>query len=171
MPLCGVYPCEMRVVNILLREWGHRLGTCTRPFGQQGFALKIHGNPISVAVSASTVSKTIVGVGKHGAPIQYTRGEIVECARLCSHPTHHYATRLMLRLWREVCAPLWPYWQARAAVSYSQNAHHSGDIYRFDGWERIKTDCGSMGGGTWSRKRSASEAVHGQKSLWLWRYP
>jgi hypothetical protein len=76
----------------------------------------------------------------------------------------------MLRLWREVCAPKWAGWQVRVAVSYSHNAHHRGDLYRFDGWERVRDDCGSSGGGTWSTARTGDDARSGNKSLWLWRY-
>lgn len=39
-----------------------------------------------------------------------------------------------------------------------------------DGWEKVREDCGSSGGGAWSRKRSATDAVQGAKTLWLWRY-
>jgi len=58
----------------------------------------------------------------------------------------------------------------KAAVSYSHNTMHRGDLYRFDGWEKVKDDCGSSGGGTWGRKRQNTEAVYGRKSLWVYRY-
>ena len=161
LPIVGLDPLPMALVNDLLERWGHRLGSCHRPFTQQGWGLSHQGKVVSVAVSASVVGAIVGG---------YKRGELVECARLCSAPGQSWATRVMLRLWREACACLWPDWEVLAAISYSQNAHHRGDIYRFDGWTRMSEDCGSSGGGTWSRQRSATDAVSGKKTLWLWRY-
>jgi hypothetical protein len=102
--------------------------------------------------------------------VRFACREVVELGRLCSAPDARWSTRPMLRLWREVAAPRWPYWPVQAAVAYSQNGRHQGDIYRWDGWTRISDNCGSSGGGAWSRKRYATDAVHGKKSLWLWRY-
>ena len=161
IPIAGLYPCAISEANALLQLWGHRLGPCHRPFGQQAFCLNLQGQTISLTVSASIVSKSVAGYG---------RKEVVECARLCSAPGYQWATRIMLRLWREVSAPLWPYWPVRAGISYSQNAHHRGDLYRFDGWEKLSEECGSMGGGAWTRPRYATQAVAGKKTLWLWRY-
>jgi len=87
-----------------------------------------------------------------------------------SAPEASWATRVILRLWLEVGAQAWPYWPVQAAVAYSQNARHLGNIYRFDGWERVTDKAGSNGGGAWSRKRYAGDAAHGRKTLWLWRY-
>ena len=161
LPMVGLGPIGLAEANRLLDCWGHRLGPIHRPFTMQAFALEKCGTPISVAVSASAVSATVAG---------FRRQEVVECARLCSDPAHPWANRVMLRLWREACARAWPDWEVLAAISYSQNAHHRGDLYRFDGWEKIREDCGSRGGGAWSRKRYASDAVYGSKTLWLWRY-
>lgn len=161
VPILGLYPASMDEANALLCAWGHRLGPCTRPFGQQAFCLRLQGAPISLAVSASIVSNAVAG---------YRRNEVVECARLCSALGAAWATRVMLRLWREVCAPLWPYWEVHAGISYSQNAHHKGHIYRLDGWTKVQDDCGSMGGGTWTRQRYATGTVVGKKTLWLWTY-
>lgn len=155
------------VANSLLVEWGHYLGPMERPFGWQAFVLDIAGEPVSVAVSASTVSSTVAGLA---------RSEVVELARLCSAPTARWATRPTLRLWREVGAPCWlnkyPDWRLSAAVAYSQNARHGGDIYRFDGWTRVTDRAGAPSGpgSTWSRQRGAEHPAAGPKSLWLWRY-
>lgn len=161
VPLMGVYPCNPEEANTLIVAWQHRLGACQRPFGQQGFVLKCNGLPVSVAMSASIVSSTVAG---------YHREQVVECARLCSAPGNAWATRIMLRIWREVCAQTWPHWKVFAAVSYSHNAHHRGELYRFDGWTKVKEDCGSSGGGSWSRQRDASNVVYGKKTLWLYRW-
>lgn len=148
--------------NRLLEAWQHYLGPVNRPFGSQAWALTLDGHPISVAVSASAVSATAAGL---------RRQELVELARLCTHPEQRWATRPMLRLWREVAARRWPYWPTAAAIAYSQNSRHDGALYRFDGWTKVADDCGSSGGGAWSRPRTAGDATHGRKTLWIYRYP
>ena len=159
--LVGLVPLPVDQANVLLTEWGHTLGPVHRPFRQEAYSLELDGAPVSVAVSASIVSATV----KHLA-----RGEVVELARLCTHPAHRWATRVMLRLWREVAAPRWACWPVRAAVAYSQTRYHDGHIYRFDGWRLADEAAGSIGGGSWSRRRSAADAVHGRKRLWIWEY-
>ena len=160
-PIVGLMPIALQDANRCLDVWGHQLGPVWRPFRSEAFGLELDSRLISVAVSASTVSATV---------LKYRRGELVELARLCSHLDARWATRIMLRLWRQVCAPRWESWSVKAAVSYSHNAQHRGGIYRFDGWTKVKDDCGSSGGGTWTRKRTDQDAAMGKKTLWLWRY-
>lgn len=158
-PAIGLYPISLRDANALLLEWRHKLGACERPFHSEAYALEMHGSPIAVAISASIVSATVAS---------YRRNEVVELARQAACVP--WANRIMIRLWREVCAPMWQCWPVQAAVSYSKNSTHSGDLYRFDGWEKVRDDCGSSGGGTWSEKRSPDSALTGRKTLWLHRY-
>jgi hypothetical protein len=157
----GLVPVQLDEANALLEEWGHYLGPVNRPFRSEAWALDLDNEPIAVAVGASAVSDTVAG---------YDRKEVVELARLACR--ERWATRVMLRLWREVAAPryrLGPDHPAPvAAVAYSQNARHEGAIYRFDGWTLVNDKAGSSGGGAWSRKRYASDAVYGRKRLWLW---
>jgi hypothetical protein len=161
VPIVGLMPMEVEAANALLVEWGHRLGTVNRPFRSEAFALELDGRIIAVAISASTVSATVA---------EYRRQEVVELARLASDPTQRWATRVMLRLWREACAPRWECWPVRAAISYSKNALHPGDIYRFDGWRKVREDAGGTGGGTYSTKREAGDPLLGPKTLWVWDY-
>lgn len=157
----GLSLISLADANGLLELWQHYLGPVNRPFGSQAWALTIDGIPISVAVSASAVSATVA---------EYSRSDVVELARLCTAPAQRWATRPMLRLWREVAARRWPYWSPRAAIAYSQNARHDGQLYRFDGWTRDNDHAGSNGGGAWSRPRTTTDAVHGRKTLWIYRY-
>lgn len=159
----------------LLSKWAHYLGPCNRPFGVEHWILTVEGEPVSLAVSASIVSASVARYehdyeGNLQVVERWVRGEVVELARLASAPGASWATRPMLRLWREVCARRWPYWSAKVAIAYSANARHKGDIYRFDGWEKLTESAGSSGGGAWSRKRYATDAAYGRKTLWLWRY-
>ena len=163
VPVAGLVPVDPTTANALLVRWGHDLGPCRRPFGQEGWTLDIDGIPVSVAMSASTVSDVVEmpdGTRKR-------RNQMVELARLCSDPANRWATRPMLRLWREVAGPRWSYWPVTALVSYSTR-RHEGDLYRWDGWTLVKETAGSSGGGTWSTARTDTHAAAGKKRLWVW---
>jgi hypothetical protein len=142
--------------NQCLVALGHWLEGCNRPFGRQSFGLYLHGELLCVAVSASTVNATCGG---------YPRNQVVELARLCSHPKHSELTRVGLRLWRLIAPDCWArnYWPVRAVVSYSNNARHRGDIYRFDGWRKVKDVPGGCTGPNagYTRKKS-----YEAKSVW-----
>lgn len=160
-PLGAFTVLDVDTANDLLVEWGHNLGRCERPFRSEAWVLELEGEPVSLALSASAVSDTVAG---------YRRGEVVELARLCTKPGESWATRIMLRFWRERCAPRWQCWPVKAAIAYSQNAQHPGSIYRTDGWEKVREDAGSSGGGTYSTLRRPGDSHHGAKTLWVWRY-
>lgn len=159
IPMAGLYPLGIADANLLLTEWGHRLGPVHRPFRQEAYGFEVDGRVVALATSGSIVNGPVAGL---------ERDEVVELTRLAS--SEPWGCRVMLRLWREVCAPRWKSWPAKAAVSYSHNAMHPGNLYRFDGWEKVREDAGSTGGGTWSRVRKNSDAVFGKKTLWLWRF-
>lgn len=161
LPVAGVYPIPLRDANDLLVAWQHKLGPLNRPFRNEAWSLMVDGDPVAVATSSSIV---------HGPVAGFSTQQVVELSRLCALPGNRWANRIMLRMWREVCAPRWECWPVQAAVSYSHNAMHAGDIYRTDGWTKVRDDAGSSGGGAWSRKRYAGDAVLGKKSLWIWRY-
>src|SRR4051794_3512571 len=114
LPLVAVDEVDPADVNGLLVEWQHPLGSCDRPFGQQGHVLytTIGGQPRAVAVtmSASIVSSTAAG---------YECGQVVELARIARAPDAPWSMRVLLRLWRVLLAPTWPYWPVKAAVSYA----------------------------------------------------
>lgn len=175
----GFVPCSLAEANRLLVQFGHNLGGVNRPFRSEPWVFLVDGVPMSVAVSASIISGAVSVHRGHDLKAKpktdcttecrtYERTEVVELARLAS--ASDWANRLMLRWWREVAAPRWTCWPVKAAISYSQNARHAGGLYRFDGWERWSEDCGSSGGGTWSRGRDSYHAAAGSKTLWVWRY-
>ena len=166
LPILGVEQLPNHEADALLTSWGHYLGPCARPFGKQSFVLHIDGRPVSMATSASTVSATV----RLNDDETLARNEVVELARLCSAPGASDWTRVMLRAWRNLLALSWPHWQVRAAVAYSQNAHHPGHVYRTDGWTKARETKPSGGGGQWSGKRAEGHAAHGVKTLWVWRY-
>lgn len=155
----SVIRVERGVANELLVEWDHPLGPCTRPFGREYFVLVVSGEPVALASSVSTVS----------APVyqQYTRRNVVELGRLARSPRHPHALRAMLRLWREYLAPMWAYWPVEAAVSYALPGT-TGDLYRFDGWKKVRECRPWAGGGTRARP---PRKIEGVKSLWIYEYP
>ncbi len=153
---------DQRLANRLLVDWGHYLGPCLRPFGIEAWLLTLDG-PLCVAVGATSVAATV-------GP--YRRREVVELARLCTMPGQSWATRVGLRLWREVAAPRWPHWPVRAVVAYSQNDRHDGRLYRFDGWRKVREDAGTTtGGGRWTRTRGEGHPARGPKTVWAYEYP
>lgn len=167
-PLVGLVAVDLAEANALLEAWCHYLGPVNRPFPEtDAYVLDVEGEPIAVATSDGIVGDTSAG---------YARSEAVELSRLCVKPGENWATRVMLRLWREKCGPKWSCVKPRrglaplAAVSYSKNDRHDGRIYRFDGWTKVTDRAGSSGGGQWSRKREKNEAANGSKTLWVWRY-
>lgn len=148
-----------RIDNLLadrsLVAWGHWLGACDRPFGHQSFGLFLGDDLVSIAVSASTVNAVCGG---------WPRTSVVELARQCSAPTARWATRVCLRLWREVAAREWSvYWAALALVSYSNSTRHAGDIYRFDGWTCVAAVRGGTAGGNWTRGKR-----YDPKRVWVY---
>lgn len=76
-----------------------------------------------------------------------------------------WATRVCLRLWRELAIAEWArdQFEVDAAVSYADATRHAGDIYRFDGWRRF----GLARGRTAVGGRQAG-AVCSDKHLWVW---
>lgn len=155
LPLATFDFIEEREANQACEQWVHYLGACGRPFRQEWYGLFMDRTLVSVAISASTVGATCGG---------FERKQVVELARLVTHPDHRWATRLCIRLWRELAAPQWASWRPVAAISYSDKTRHKGDVYRFDGWTKVADVSGSTGGGTYSTKKQATP-----KAVWIYR--
>lgn len=88
------------------------------------------------------------------------RDQCVELMRLCA--ARRDLCRPMLRLWREMIFPaLAAAHHREIAVSYQDEALHSGDLYRFDGWFLL----GKGGGGG----RDSRTGRPGRKmKIWAW---
>jgi hypothetical protein len=146
--------------NRLLELWDHPLGPCRRPYGMEAWGLAVDGVAVSVTISASTVSTTVEGM---------RRQQLVDLARIARHPDHPGVLRAMLRLWRDYLAQRWHYWPVDAAVCYALPGK-TGNLYRFDGWQKVGQRPPSGGGGTWSRRPAANALADGRKTLWMYRY-
>jgi len=158
-PLVAFERIDDGLADARLIEWGHWLGGCNRPCGgRQSFGLFLEGDLISVAVSAMTI-------GPRSA--ERDRRTVVELARLCSDPAHRDMTRVAIRLWRKCAASAWSskYWPVEAYISYANRNRHTGDVYRFDGWQRWgNTRSGSVGkNARWSEPGLKIEP----KSIWV----
>lgn len=162
LPVVGIYPATMTRANELLTRWAHKLGPVNRPMcRQEGWEMRVDGEPVSVAVSAPIVSATVQG---------FDRTDVLELARLCAQPGNTWANRVMLRIWRESLALKYQCWTPVAAVSYSVNTMHKGNLYRHDGWRLVTESAGSNGGGTWSAVKQPGDPGYGKKTLWMWDY-
>lgn len=153
-PLASFEPIEEREANNACVSWQHYLGSCERPFRQQWFGLFLDRELISVAISASTVSATCAG---------WPRKKVVELARLVTRPDSSWATRVCLRLWRQIASKEWGLWPVDAYVSYQSAIRHTGNVYRFDGWKMVKETPGSTGGGTYATKKPREP-----KNIWVY---
>lgn len=125
-PIAHIAQIDMADANAALVAWRHKMGPCNRPMGmQRAHGMFAHGRLVALTVTADLVANTCAGLSREDA---------VELARLCaSRPD---LCRPMLRLWREF---VFPSYGAPWAVSYQDEALHSGDTYRFDGWVRLQT--------------------------------
>lgn len=154
-------PVTLADANRLLEAWEHPLGAYRRPFGYQAWGMAVDGRAVAVVVSGSTVSARVEG--------DLVRRNVVELARIARNPADPGALRAMLRLWRDYLARRWPYWPVDAAVSYALPGK-AGNLYRFDGWQRLGARKPSRGGGTWSNRPRAVDVGDGIKTLYAYRY-
>lgn len=153
LPPVTFEPVTREEANALLVQWGHAMGPMER--GNVScdvhYALKHEGRPVAVAMAA-TLIRECVGGGNQ----QLTRSNTIELARLCAERPG--LCRVALRLWREFVFPALGY---DVAVSYQDADMHSGNTYRFDGWERI----GFSSSGTDARSGRRGR----RKWIWCWR--
>lgn len=160
----GADEVERKEANRLIAEWGtHPLGPCHRPFEVRSHVLTARGRPVALTMTGSIVSPTVEG---------HQRRQVIELARIARSPEATWALRPMLRIWREVLAFDWQSWPFVAAYSYAVPGAE-GDIYRFDGWEKVgrrrKANAGSSS--TWSKPSATDGIADGVKTLWRYVYP
>ncbi len=147
-PIQHIEAIENAEADAALIAWGHKMGPCKRPMGTLvSHGMFAHGKLVALTVTADLVAATAAGM---------TREEAIELARLCaSRPD---LCRPMLRLWREF---VFPCFGKPWAVSYQDEALHTGNVYRFDGWVQLRENCRS---GT--DKRSGRKGR--TKTVWGW---
>lgn len=138
--------------NRALVEWGHKMGPLRRPCYADAtqHGLLHDGRLVAVACTAGLIQD---GVG--GAP-WLDRSNAIELARLCAERPG--ICRVALRLWREFTFPTLgrPY-----AVSYQDADLHTGNVYRFDGWQRI----------SYSASGPDTRSGRAGRKKWVWAWP
>lgn len=167
----GPVPISIRQVNRkesnpLVRAW-HDLGEETRLFSYTAFVLYVLAEPVAVATAGTTVSASV------DQSFGLNRLNTIELTRICRSDTPRAkgVLRAMLRLWRDFLAV--PYWswrtdvEKRALVTYSLPGKKGGDLYRFDGWVRLRACRPWHGGGTWQ----TGSRVGTPEALWAYWLP
>lgn len=144
-------PIPLEEANRLLVLWGHKMGPCKRGNARGwSHALMHEGRPLAVTITASLIRETV-----GGAP-HLNRGNCIELARLCAE--RPALCRVALRLWREFVFPALPY---EYAMSYQDADLHTGNTYRFDGWERV----------SYARSGKDTRSGRAGRNKWVWVYP
>jgi hypothetical protein len=152
--------------NPLVGAW-HDLGEETRLFSYTAFVLYVLDEPVAVATAGTTVSSSV------DQSLGLDRLNTVELTRICrsNTPRAKGVLRAMLRLWRDFLAV--PYWtwrtdvDKRALVTYSLPGKKGGDLYRFDGWVRLRPCRPWHGPGKWQ----SGSRVGTPEALWAFWLP
>lgn len=189
-PSVAFYEVDLEEAVELLIAWRHPLHLpdpehpqgrpYTRPYGSVAYVMEDHGRTAGCAVLASTINASVCKArGWH-------RYNTVDLARIARSPDRRdeKSLRAVLRICREYLVPEWlgrfENWDARSAVlcgrpQVTALASQSlpgtpGQLYRFDGFEHIRTSTGPKGGG--HQKPSAANAIaDGARGLWVYPYP
>lgn len=153
MPIAALVTIELAEANQLLIAWQHKMGPVCRPNGYERSQVLLHnGDPVAVTVTSSLVRQNV------GGRPDLTRENTIELSRLCA--ARPSLCRVMLRLWREMVFPALGY---TYAISYQDADLHTGNTYRFDGWQRV------------AYSHSGTDTRSGRKGrnkwIWLWELP
>ncbi len=146
--------------NRLLIEWKHANGPINRPMngsvvsggGDTAHALFNEGHPVACVVTSTLICPNVAG---HP---ELNRGNTCELSRLVA--ARPDLCRVALRLWREfVWSPMRD--KFPNAISYRDADRHTGNTYRFDGWEVI------------GKSRSGTDRRTGRPGLKkvIWKWP
>jgi hypothetical protein len=153
-PLVSFDTISRDELNRCLGAWGHKMGPITRPEYRApiDFGIRHHGELVAVVACDSLIRATC----------GFEREDAFEVSRLCA--VRPYICRAAIRIWREFAYPdIARAWGAPWAISYQNAVMHRGDLYRFDGWQRV----GWSSGG--SDPRAAAGTVSAKKRvIWGW---
>ncbi len=152
-PLVSFDVFDLQEANVLLSKWNHKMGPLHR--GNQTaicHALCIESRPVALTTASSLIAPVVGGVDG------LTRENTIELSRLCAVGPGW--CRVAVRLWRNVVFPMLGY---RHAMSYQDADLHSGNTYRFDGWQRR----GFSHSGTDTRSGRPGR----DKYIWVWEVP
>lgn len=152
-PLVRFDPLSVGEANAGLEAWGHRMGPLNRPGQSLDLAHGLfHGDRLVACVTTSTLIRPNIGGGLN----HLTRANAMELSRLCAEKPG--LCRVALRLWREF---VFPGLGVPIVISYQDADLHSGNTYRFDGWEKVGF---CRAGGV--DQRSGRQARN--RNVWAW---
>lgn len=141
---------DLETANRLLSQWGHRMGPLHRGWQTATVHFLCHeGTPVALTTVSPLIRERVGGIP------WITRANAIELSRVCAERPG--LCRVVLRLWREF---VFPSLGRQYAISYQDAAEHTGNLYRFDGWERV------------SRTRSGVDQRSGRRGrdkwVWVW---
>jgi len=138
-------------VNLLLRQWEHKMGPLLRPEERAlCHVLRHEGEPVALTTTSVLIRTTAGGIP------WLNDQNTVELSRLCA--ARPGLCRVALRLWREF---VFPALGKEYAVSYQDANIHTGDVYRFDGWRRVG----------YSHSGYDQRGQRQGRNKWLWVWP
>jgi hypothetical protein len=143
-------PISLQEANDGLVAWGHKMGPLHR--GNQSAVC--HGLFYRDDLVAVTTASDLIAESNSGFIMR--RATHCELSRLCA--SRSGLCRVALRLWREFVFPSLGY---RHAISYQDADLHSGNTYRFDGWERV----------AYSSSGTDSRSGRSGRKKWIWVWP
>ena len=151
LPLCSFERIELVQANKLLLDWQHKMGALQR--GNQDaicYGLFHEGVPVAVTTASNLITSHA------GGGLDYLKREnTIELSRLCA--SRSGLCRVALRLWREFVFQFLPF---EYALSYQDADLHSGNTYRFDGWQRLG----------YSRSGTDTRSGRPGRNKWIWVY-
>lgn len=153
-PLASFDLIEREEANRALLAWGHRMRPINRPSFKApiDYGLRVSGDLVALVTADTLIRPTCA----------FDRNEAFELSRLCAKD--RALSRVVLRLWREIGMPqIVRAWGTPWAVSYQNALMHRGDLYRFDGWQRVGWSTGGCD------PRAAAETVSAKRRvIWGW---
>lgn len=127
-PVVSFTECDLDQANELLVLWRHKMGILHRGHQSATCHVMLYGDhPVAVTTASNLISANVGGGANY-----LTRQNTIELSRLCAERSN--ICRAMLRLWREFVFPSLGY---KYAMSYQDADMHTGNTYRFDGWQRV----------------------------------
>jgi antitoxin VapB len=153
-PLVSFDLIDRDEANECLVRWGHKMGANNRPLYRApiDFGLREMGE-LQGVICCDTLIRETCGLNRHTG---------FELSRLCAAAPR--ISRALIRLFTEFAYPaIVRTWGTPWAISYQNAKMHRGDLYRFDGWLRLRETSGG------SDPRASDETVSAsQRVIWGW---
>lgn len=152
-PLVSFDSVDPDELNQCLVAWGHKMGPVNRPTPGWSHGMRENGRLVAVTSTDLLMAPNVAG---------FSREQAVELSRVCAE--RRDLCRVVLRLWREFVFPALARERGYSwALSYQDAVLHSGNLYRFDGWQEV------------GRSHSGTDTRSGRKGrtkvIWGWPAP